>query len=221
MSESRKTPPLGSKKFSRSSSEGVARLHESASRSSQGEFVRDLVDDEITGQYEGEDLEIRRALRPPDTRIARHEKKHDELKQDAREKHDELKQDVREKHDELKHDVAEMRTDVKGLSGQVSDLRAGVSGAVGKLDGQEKVLGEMLSIVKKTADRDHVTFTAKLEVDKERELARVDVDKELQLDKVDARRARRKVLRKLILKGLGLVGGGGVVVELLHRLGVL
>lgn len=179
--------------------------------------MREFPDEEITGQYEGEELELRRARRLPDDRIGRLEKKHDELKQD-----------VREKHDELKQDVSDVRSDVKGLSVQVSDVRENVASANGKLEGQEQVLGEMLSIVKKTAERDHVTFTAKLEVDKERELAKVEIDKERELaevvvdktgalDKYDARSARRK----MILKGVGLVSSGAGVIELLHRLGVL
>ena len=179
--------------------------------------MREFADEEITGQYEGEELELRRALRPFDDRVNRLEKKHDELKQD-----------VREKHEELKKDVSEVRSDVKSLSGQVSDVRAAVSGGNGKLEGQEKVLGELLTIVKKNAERDHVTFTAKLEVDKERELAKVDVDKERELaevavDKTDAldKYKARSARRKLILKGMGLLGSGAGIVELLHRLGVL
>lgn len=216
MSDSRKTPPFGSKKPPlRASSEGASRSHDRSL--SQGSRLREFVDEEITGQYEGEELELRRALRPPEDRIDRLEKKHDELKQE-----------VREKHDELKKDVSEVRTDIRGLSTQVGDVRSDVASATGKLDGQDKVLVEMLSLVKKTADRDHVTFTAKVEVDKERELAEVAVDKERALaevavdktgalDKFRARRARRK----MALRALGLLASGGGIIELLHRLGVL
>ena len=201
-----------------------------------GDNVEHFEKDEVTGRYEGEELDARRALRPHDERIGRLEKKHDELKADVDKKHDELKRDVKEKHDELKKEVGEVRSDVKGVSGQVSDMRAEVSGAVGKLDGQEKVLTEMLSIVKKTAireaDREHVTFTAKVEVDKEKELAKVEVDKEQQLaaievtkevqvDVVKAKRDRRKRnLKILSLVGSGLAAGAGLI-ELLHRIGWL
>jgi chromosome segregation ATPase len=215
MSDSRKTPPFGSKKPLRASSEGVSRTHDRSLP--QGSRLKEFVDEEITGQYEGEELELRRALRPPEDRIDRLEKKHDELKQE-----------VREKHDELKKDVSEVRTDIRGLSTQVGDVRADVAGATGKLDGQDKVLVEMLSLVKKTADRDHVTFTAKVEVDKERELAEVAVDKERALaevavDKTGAldKFASRRARRKMVLRALGLLASGGGIIELLHRLGVL
>ena len=172
--------------------------------------VKESAGEEITGRYEGEELSDRRAERPPDERFGRLEKKHDELKQD-----------VEKKHDELKKDVSDVRSDVKGLSGQVSDMRSAVSGAVGKLDGQEKLLTETLSIVKKThereADREHVTFTATVDVDRAKELAKVEVDKEEKLDTIDAKKKKRE----LILKGVGLTASGGGLVELLHRLGVL
>jgi len=172
--------------------------------------TRDFPNEEITGSYEGEELEARRRGRAPDERFGRLENKHDELKRD-----------VEKKHDELKKDVSEVRADVKVLSGHVGDMRADVSGAVGKIDGQEKVLTEMLGIVKKTADhaadRQHVTFTAQVDVDRAQELAKVEVDKEQQLDTLDAKKTRRA----LILKGVGLAASGGGLIELLHRLGVL
>ena len=181
-----------------------------AARKERDGAVKESEGEEITGRYEGEELSERRAQRPPDERFGRLE-----------EKHDDLKKDVEKKHDELKKDVSEVRSDVKGLSGQVSDMRAAVSGAVGKLDGQEKLLTETLSIVKKThdreADREHVTFTATVDVDRAKELAKVDVDREQQLDTIDAKKKRREV----ILKGLGLVAGGGGLIEVLHQLGVL
>ena len=181
-----------------------------AARKERDGAVKEPAGEEVTGRYEGEELIERRAQRPPDERFGRLE-----------EKHDELKKDVEKKHDELKKDVSDVRTDVKGLSGQVSDMRSAVSGAVGKLDGQEKLLTETLSIVKQThdrsADRDHVTFTATVDVDTAKELAKVEVDKEEKLDTIDAKKKRRE----LILKGVGLAASGGGLVELLHRLGVL
>jgi hypothetical protein len=122
---------------------------------------------------------------------------------------------------DLKKDVRDVRSDVKTLSGQVSDMRSDVAGAVGKLDGQETVLTEMLSIVKKTAvreaDREHVTFTAKVDVDRAKELAKVEIDKEQQLEPFDKRRTRRRS----VLRILSLLASGGGIIELLHRIGVL
>ena len=181
-----------------------------AARKERDGVVKESGSEEITGRHEGEELGARRAQRPPDERFGRLEQKHDELKKD-----------VEKKHDELKKDVSDVRSDVKVLSGQVSDMRSDVSGAVGKLDGQEKLLTETLSIVRKThdreADRDHVTFTATVDVDRAKELAKVEVNKEEKLDTIDAKKKRREV----IVKGVGLFTSGGAIIELLHRLGVL
>ena len=181
-----------------------------AARKERDGAVKESAGEEITGRYEGEELSERRAQRPPDERFGRLE-----------EKHDELKHAVEKKHDELKQDVSDVRSDVKVLSGHVSNMRSDVSGAVGKLDGQEKLLTEMLSIVKKTtdhaADRAHVTFTAEVDIDRAKELSKVEVDKEEKLDTIDAKKKRRE----LIFKGAGLFTSGGGLIELLHRLGVL
>jgi hypothetical protein len=219
---SRRTPPLGLKKPTRMQSqddrdtEGLA-----ARREREAAAVKEFAAEEITGRLEGEELVERRSARPALERIGRLERKHDELKLD-----------VEKKHDELNRNVAEVRSDVKTVSGQVSNLRADVAGAVGKLDGQEKLLSvqerlisETLSIVKKTSEREHVTFTAKVEVDKEKELADIEIAKEKKLasievtkeEKVDTVKAKRD-RRKRNLKILGFVGGGASVVELLHRL---
>jgi hypothetical protein len=210
-----------------------------AARRERDDAVKEFVGEEITGQYEGEELEQHRERRPTPDRIRRLEKKHDEVKDDLKN----VKDDLKNTRSELKGDIKDVRSDVKTLSGHVSNLSAGVAGAVGKIDGQQGVLSEMLSIVKKTADRDHVTFTAKVEIDKEKELARVEVDKEKELAKVEvdkemevakvevdkekevdvvkARQDRRK--RNLIILGLvsSGVASGAAIIELLHRIGWL
>ena len=199
----RKTPPHGTKRPLRGQSqderdaEGLAARREREAAAPGPEW-----DGEITGKYEGEELEEFRATRPIGARVGHLEKKHDGLLGDLK---------------EVRADVKEVRADVKEFGGQVSNLRAEVSGAVGKLEGQEGVLKETLSIVKKSADRDHVTFTAKVDVDRAKELAKVELDKEQQLDKFSARRVRRKAVLKII----GFVASGGGIIELLHRLGVL
>jgi hypothetical protein len=192
-----------------------------AARRQREGVAKEFSSDEVTGNYNGEELERRRAARPTDERLQRLETKHDELKRD-----------VEKRHDELKKDVGDVRLDMRGLSGQVSDTRSEVSRAVGKLEGQEKVLGEMLDIVRKThsdtVDRNHVKFTATVDVDrakematvelnKDTELAKVEVAKEQQLDVIDQKKTKRAVLVKV----LGAFGSGVGVVELLHKLGIL
>ena len=207
---SRNTPPVGLKKLPRLQSQDERDEESFAARREREAVVKEFPSEEVTGRYEGEELEEHRRARAPDERFGRLEKKHDELKHD-----------VEKQHDELKKDVSDVRSDVKELSNHVSDMREDVSGAVGKIDGQEKVLVEMLSIVKKTADhaadRQHVTFTAQVDVDRATELAKVEVNKEQQLDTIDAKKTRRA----MILKGVGLAASGGGLIELLHRLGVL
>jgi hypothetical protein len=226
---SRKTPPLGMKKPTRMQSQDDRDAEGLAARREREAVVKESSSDEITGRYEGEALDEKRAERDDIERIVRLEKKHDSLKKD-----------VQKKHEELKGDVKELRGDVKQLSGEFSDLRAEVSGAVGdlrsevsgavgKIDGQSGVLSEMLGLVRKTAEQsvehERVSFTAKVEVDKAHELAKVEVDKEQQLaaievtkeatvDNVKAKADRRKRNLKL----LGLIASGGSIVELIHRL---
>jgi hypothetical protein len=184
----RNTPPPESKKYPRAST---------AKESPNGD---------ITGQYEGIDLEFRRALRPVDERVRRLEKKHDELKQTVLDAHAELG----EEQTDLRAAHLDLRADVKVITAQVA-------GVVGRLDGQEAVMAGVISIVRDRSTLEQASLVAKVDIDKARELARVDIDKERQLDRFAARRARRK----LALKAMGLLASGGAVVELLHLLKVL
>ena len=181
--------------------------------------------DEITGNYEGEELELYRSQRPLPDRVTRLERKQDALRGEFK--------DVRGEFKDVRGEVKEVRADVRTLTGQVGDLRSDVSGAVGKIEGQAPVLSEMLSIVKKaaekTVERDHVTFTAQVDVEKAHELAKVEVDKaaglanvelakERDLEPIKARSERRKAIAKLV--GSIFVGAYALY-ELLHRVGVL
>lgn len=207
-SSNRKTPPLVPKRRVQSQderdAEGLAarRERELAVTVPRSEFVTE----EYTDKHEGVELDELRETRQPIDRIRRLERK----------------------SDETKADLKDVRSDVKELSGHVSDLREDVAGAIGKIEGQAPVLSELLSIVKKSADRDHVTFTAKVEVDKANELAKTEVAKANELAKVEISKeealdvySARKIRRKAMLKGLGLATSGAGLIELLHRLGVL
>jgi hypothetical protein len=215
---SRKTPPQGMKKLTRMQSQDERDAEGLAARREREAVVKESSNDEITGRYEGEQLDEKRNEREDGERFIRLEKKHDVLKKD-----------VQKKHDELKGDVKELRGDVKELSSEFSILRSEVSGAVGKLDGQSGVLTEMLSIVKRTAEqtveREHVSFTAKVEVDKAHELAQVEVAKEQQLAAIEVKKEEKvdtvkekSDRRKRNLKLLGILASGGSIVELIHQL---
>lgn len=127
------------------------------------------VPDEITGQYEGEELAAARARRPTAERVARLEVKHD------------------------------------ALAGVVSDTREEVAKMSGKLDVLPDLVRAVQQSGERSAAREHVTFTAQVDVAKERE--------------IDVIRARAG-LRELLYRLLGFLGGGGLI-ELLHRLGIL
>jgi septal ring factor EnvC (AmiA/AmiB activator) len=226
MSDSRKSPPLSpllKAAHARAQSQNDRDVEGFAARRERdAASVTEFLQDDVTGKYEGEELKAQREVRPVTDRIQRLEKKHDDLRADLK--------DVRA---DFKSDLSDVRSDVKTLSGHVGDLRSDVSGAVGKLDGQQGLLTELLSIVKNTAehasDRDHITFTAKVDVDKAQELAKVDVGKaaelakvevakEQELDTVEGRKVRRKAIAKLVG---GLFVGAYALYEFLHRLGAL
>ncbi len=141
------------------------------------------VPQEVTGQYEGEELAQIRARRPTDKRIAR----------------------LEEKHDELKSDVKETKTDVKALTTAVNQLAV----AVADQGGQLKVLPELVEAVNnsitRAAARDHVTFTAQ-----------VDVDKANALDRIDAKKSRRGLITT-IAGGLFSAGVVGAAISLLAQ----
>jgi hypothetical protein len=181
-----------------------------AARRGRESVVKEFASEEITGRYEGEELNRRRALRDPDDALRHLESKHDDLKRV-----------VEKNHDQTQKDITELRGDVKGVVTQMGDIRADVSRGVGKIEGQENVLTEVLSIVKKTAESkveiDRAKELAAVEVSREDALAKVKVSKETSLDTLDARKKRRT----LLLKVVGLIASGGLVSELLHKLGVL
>jgi len=223
----RRTPPLGMKKPPRMQSQDERDAEGYAARRERdvAAAVKER-EDEITGRHAGEELAALRALRPNDERIGRLELKHDELKAD-----------VHLKHQELKGEFKEVRDDVKKLSSTVAS-------ATGKIEGQSSVLSETLGIVRKIAEQkvenEHISLTAKVEVDKAHELAKVEVAKEQQLaaievnkevnkeqqlaaievskeEKVDLVKAKHD-RRKRNIEILALVASGMGVVELAHRL---
>ncbi len=141
--------------------------------------------EEVTGVMSGPELRDARARRPTDERIGR----------------------LETKHDEVRADLKELTGDVKIMGGHVGDLRA----SVGEMSGKLEVLPELVEIVKGIADRagqrEHITLTAQ-----------VDVDKQRALEPLESARFRRK----LILKVAGVASGAGVGIwELVHRMGWL
>lgn len=93
----------------------------------------------------------------------------------------------------------ELGADVNEIKVSVADIRGDQKAQNASLSGIEKTLERM-------AQREHVTFTAK-----------VDVDKAQRLDMIESKKDRRQLAYKIV----GGVAGGGLLIEVLHRLGVL
>lgn len=143
------------------------------------------VGEEITGQYQGEELAIARTRRPTDQRIAR----------------------LEVKHDELVKSISDLKDHV-GTS--IADLR----GQVGELTGQLKELPNSLDLIEKMVERmtkrEDTAFHAQ-----------IDIGTAKAQDEIDSRRIWRRAFAKIAVGTLG--GGlvGGIVVQILHKLGWL
>lgn len=99
---------------------------------------------------------------------------------------------LEEKHDALHSTLTETRIVVAEMSG--------------KLDVLPQLVDAVRGMADRSAAREHVTFTAQ-----------VDVDKARQLDNIDAKKDKRKLYMQIA----GAVLGGGVLMKLLAAAGVL
>lgn len=152
--------------------------------------------DDLTGRFERdelsvEDLERFRAMRQPEDRLAKLEKKQDEQR-----KADEA---YRAKTDE----------------------RLGkIEVAVADIGGQMKVIPDLVSAMKDATsalrEREHITLTSRVEVDTAKKIADVEVDTAKKKDAIDAGKARRDFVLKI---GAAILTGG-VLGKLLHMAGL-
>ena len=193
------TPPLGttpprkrSQVFQSQDARDFAGLEARAER--EGRAPAAIHDPEdLTGQYEGEELrEMRRTRRTTGERVEHLEDKLDD-------------------HAAI-----------------VSDLRADV----GEIKGKLEVLPKLVSLVQGIHDRDHVTFTAQVEVDTAKQTAEIEKEKEIAVEQerarirneLDVKRAKRERTTRIMTKILGAMGAvvaGWIVSEALRALGWL
>lgn len=103
---------------------------------------------------------------------------------------------LEDKHDELVASVGEWRIET---TEQLGNVNAGLGKLTGAVEGLRTVVDSSLK-------RDHVTFTAK-----------TDVDKAQQLDAIDARQAKRKFWLYIA----AAVTSGGAVAKILQAIGVM
>lgn len=155
--------------------------------------------DEATGNYEGDQLREIRERRPTPLRIGHLE-----------ERVDEVVTTLSEWRAEVSKEIGAVKTEVATELGKVH-------GALGSFTGEMK---GFKTVLETALQRDHVTFTAKVEVDKAEKLGEVEVNTEKKLDKVEAKKDRRKFWLQI---GGAILGGGAVFTAakaLLHWLGV-
>lgn len=98
------------------------------------------------------------------------------------------------KHDELAKSVVESRIETTKELGKVTGELGTLAGAVNGLK----------TVVEDLGKREHLTFTAKVEVEKAQQTSIIKVDEAQKLDEIQARAAKRALVAKL-------VGGGGAI----------
>ena len=121
-----------------------------------------FVPEEVTGNYEGDELKKMRARRPTDERLTRLEDKHDVL--DAK--------------------VDGIAVDVAGMKGQFTVI--------------PRLVDTMEKAIEHLQQRDHVRFTASVDVDKAKELSKVEIEALEKRDEVDADKAKRTWISKTL-----------------------
>lgn len=104
---------------------------------------------------------------------------------------------------EVKHD---------DLAKHVGDMRE----SVGKMAGQLEVLPKLVDAIEKSADRsaqrEHVTFTAQVDVDKAGRIATI-------RDVADAKKARRHLVTKIATGAIALLTSGAALHWLIGKVG--
>lgn len=161
-----------------------------------------FIHEEITGQYADEDLAHLRAQRPVDERIARLE-----VKADA----------AANSHDDLRGDVKKLSTKVQNLADQVADVRAEVADVGGQLKILPNLITTMRDATNALQHREHVTFQARVDVDREQEKSKIHVREAEVLDVISQRKVRRKRITLFIGGVISLVTSGTVLGWLFTR----
>ena len=149
--------------------------------------------EDVTGNYEGEELRARRSRRPTGERLNR----------------------LEDKHDALVLTVGETRDMVLETRGDVREIH-----------GELKVLPDLMSLVRGVAqgaqERNHVTVTTKLDVEKAREEAKIEIEKAEALTGLEIAQAKeldgikaRADRRKLVTKWVGAIVGMPALWELI------
>ena len=97
------------------------------------------------------------------------------------------------------------------LDDKVDKINDKVSEMSGKLDVLPDLVDAVKTIAETRASNEHVTFTARVDVEKEKAKAEIDVYKATSIEKA-------KRVTKLLAAGIGLVTSGGIIHWLLGKL---
>lgn len=98
------------------------------------------------------------------------------------------------------------RARIERLEERVDGVTVSLARLEGKTDGQTAIIERIDKSIDRMASRDDIVFTSKVEVHKAKEI-----------DKVKAGADKRERITKI----MGGLASGGLIVEVLHRLGVL
>ena len=143
-----------------------------------------FVEEEVTGRYEGEELADRRADRHPEDRFRHIEKNQDQT-----------------------------RAEITKMSERIGKVEV----AVADVGGQMKVIPRLVDAMEKATEalqhRDHVTFTAQVDVEKAQELGEVEVHTAKELGAVEVKTVATKAKWALLTKIAAVLGAIGTAIS--------
>lgn len=184
MSDGDKSKPRRLQSQTERDTEGIqARKERDATRGIPGPFESD----DLTGQYEGEELERARAKRPTDERLTRLERKSDMTSEQLAEH-------------------AMLLAEQAGAIGEANRELGNVKGAIGDMGAKMDLWPKLVDQITKTnqetltelRSQAHYKFTATVDVGKEGALSDIKVRETKELDAVDEKKAKRKWITKAV-----------------------
>ena len=150
--------------------------HDIRRRTPGGGVVADFAIEEVTGNYQGLELEDKRNVRHPTERMSRLEKKADKFEA---------------KIDTLDERMGRVEVAVADVGGQMKVLPDLV-------DAMKDATATAKEATKAIQQQHHMTFTAKVEVDKAKELGKVEVETAQSVGEVEVKKSKWQISQKLV-----------------------
>ncbi len=139
-------------------------------------IVAEFTTEEVTGNYQGLELEDKRNIRHPTERLSRLEKKADKFEA---------------KIDTLDERMGRVEVAVADVGGQMKVLPDLV-------DAMKDATATAKEATKAIQQQSHMTFTAKVEVDKAKELGKVEVETAQTVADVEVKKTKWQISQKLV-----------------------